>query len=466
MRTTSPTVALAALLVGAVTAATTATAAAAEPVTTSATTAPPVHYTGTLTDGAKWVADVPASWNGTIILYSHGFGPLNAQDSPDTATGKDLLGLGYALVGSSYSGPSWWALKTAADDQFGALHALEHRIGEPKRTIAWGTSMGGLVSALETQRPRGQIDGTLTTCGLVAGALNMNNYQLDGQYALSRLLAPGNHIQLVNYRTPAQASSAAATLTAVTTNAQGTAQGRARIALAAALYNEPTWYTGDRPPAANDYDAQEAQQAAELTGFVLTFTLTGRYQIELAAGGNTAFNVGVDYAALLRSSTHRAQVEALYRKAGLSLDRDLANLDHHETVRAAPKAVATLAHTSMVTGRISVPELDIHTRYDQLVPAEQENWYGAKVARAGDGALLRQAYTQETGHCNFQPAATIGALHVLEHRLDTGHWGDTTEPAQLNKAASRTGLGPFARYLEFKPAALVGARSFPAEVGR
>ena len=40
--------------------------------------------------------------------------------------------------------------------------------------------MGGLVSALETQRPRGQIDGTLTTCGLVAGALNLNNYQLDG----------------------------------------------------------------------------------------------------------------------------------------------------------------------------------------------------------------------------------------------------------------------------------------------
>ena len=38
------------------------------------------HYTGPLTDGATWVADVPASWNGTIILYSHGFGPLIAQD--------------------------------------------------------------------------------------------------------------------------------------------------------------------------------------------------------------------------------------------------------------------------------------------------------------------------------------------------------------------------------------------------
>ena len=419
------------------------------------------HYTGTLNDGATWVADVPAAWNKTIILYSHGYGPLNAQDSQNTATQQDLLGLGYALVGSSYSGPSWWALKTAADDQFGALNAVEKLTGRPDRTIAWGTSMGGLVSALETQQPRGQINGTLTTCGLVAGGLNLNNYQLDGQYALSQLLAPDQHIQLVDYQTPDQAAAAAAALTAVTAGAQNTAQGRARTALAAALYNEPTWYSGDTPPASTDYAAQEAQQAAELTAFVLTFTMTGRYQIELAAGGNSAFNVGVDYAALLRSSTHRAQVQALYKAAGLNLDRDLADLNHHETIRATPSAVATLARTSMVTGRLGVPELDIHTRYDQLVPVEQENWYAARVARAGDSRLLRQAYTQETGHCNFQPAGTIAALHALERRLDTGHWGEVASPARLNTAAATTGLGAFAPYVDFRPPALVGARSFP-----
>ena len=419
------------------------------------------HYTGTLNDGATWVADVPAAWNKTIILYSHGYGPLNAQDSQNTATQQDLLGLGYALVGSSYSGPSWWALKTAADDQFGALDAVEKLTGRPDRTIAWGTSMGGLVSALETQQPRGQIDGTLTTCGLVAGALNLNNYQLDGQYALSQLLAPDQHIQLVDYQTPDQAAAAAATLTAVTAGAQNTAQGRARTALAAALYNEPTWYSGNTPPAASDFAAQEAQQAAELTAFVLNFTMTGRYQIELAAGGNSAFNVGVDYAALLRSSTHRAEVQALYRAAGLDLDLDLADLNHHETIRATPSAVATLARTSMATGRLGVPELDIHTRYDQLVPVEQENWYAARVARAGDSRLLRQAYIQETGHCHFQPAGTIAALHALERRLDTGHWGEVASPARLNAAATKTGLGAFAPYVDFEPPALVGARSFP-----
>src|SRR5690242_21615684 len=79
------------------------------------------HHTGQLPDGATWVADVPAAWNGTTILYSHGFGPLAAQDAPDADTRTALLGSGYALVGSSYSGPSWWALASAVDDQFGAL---------------------------------------------------------------------------------------------------------------------------------------------------------------------------------------------------------------------------------------------------------------------------------------------------------------------------------------------------------
>jgi hypothetical protein len=429
--------------------------AAAGPSAAAAT-----HYAGTLPDGASWIADVPASWNHTVILYSHGFGPLAAADAPDAATQQDLLGLGYALVGSSYSGPSWWALASAVRDQFDALAQLERHTGPPRRTIAWGTSMGGLISALEAEHHR-HIDGALTTCGLVGGALNLNNYQLDGEYALNRLLAPSRHIQLVGYATPDAASAAAAALTEVTADAQASPQGRARTALGAALMNEPTWYSGAAAPPPAAYGEQEAQQARELTDFVLTFVMTGRYQIELAAGGNSAFNRGVDYARLLRHSSRLGEVRALYREAGLDLDADLATLTRDASVRADPHAVATLARTSMVTGRLAVPELDIHTTDDQLVPVEQENWYAARVRRDGVGRLLRQAYVAATGHCNFQPAATIAALHALEHRIGTGRWDDVTRPDRLNAAAERTGLAAGAPYIAFRPGALVGARSYP-----
>jgi hypothetical protein len=432
--------------------------ASAAPDAIAAPAAASTHYTGSLADGATWVADTPASWNGTIILYSHGYGPLTAQDAPDPATRADLLSLGYALVGSSYSGTSWWALASAARDQFASLAAVERLTGRPRRTIAWGESMGGLVSAEETQGARGRIDGTLTTCGLVAGALSLNNYQLDGEYALSRLLAPSQHIQLVRYATAGQASGAAAALTAVTAGAQATAQGRARTALGAALLNEPTWFSSGTAPAAADYATQEQQQAAELTSYVLFFIMTARYQIELAAGGNSSFTKDVDYARVLRRSSYLPEVKALYRAAGLSLDGDLATLTRDADVTADPGAVATLARTSMVTGHLSVPELDIHTIDDQLVPVQQENWYRQRVARAGSSPLFRQAFVDATGHCNFQPAGYVAGLHALEYRLATGRWGDATEPHALNAAASATGLGSFDPYLRFTPPALVNAR--------
>jgi hypothetical protein len=409
------------------------------------------HYTGQLPDGATWVADVPSTWNGTTILYSHGFGPLAARDAPDEDTRQALLGQGYALVGSSYSGPSWWALASAVGDQFGALAALEELTGPPRRTIAWGTSMGGLVSALEAEDPGRRLDGVLSTCGLVAGALTLNNYQLDAEYALARLLAPGQDVKLVRFTSPDEAGASAAALTKLVTDAQATAAGRARIALAAALMNEPGWLTGPTPP--RDPAGQEAQQQQELAQ-VLGFVLTGRYQIELAAGGNSAFTDGVRYRALFDGSSHARQVRALYRAAGLDLDADLATLTRDAAIRPDPQAVRTLARTSTVTGRLRVPTLNIHTTADQLVPVEQEDWYAGQVQRAGRGALLRQAYVGATGHCAFRPSETIAALHALESRIESGRWSDATEPQRLNTAA---GDG---RYVHFDPPRLTGGREW------
>jgi hypothetical protein len=421
------------------------------------------HHTGQLPDGATWVADVPAAWNGTTILYSHGFGPLAAQNAPDDATRQALLDGGYALVGSSYSGPSWWALASAVDDQFGALAALERLTGPSRRTLAWGTSMGGLVSALEAEDGGHRLDGVLSTCGLVAGGLNLNNYQLDGEYALSHLLAPGQNVKLVRFGSADEASASAAALTKIATDAQATPAGQARIALAAALMDEPTWFSGPTPPAPADYAGQEIQQQQELAQFVLGFVVSGRYQIELAAGGNSAFTAGVDYRALLAGSSHARQVRALYRAAGLDLDADLAALIRDAGIRPDAAAVRTLARTSTVTGRLRVPTLDIHTTDDQLVPVEQEDWYGKRVRHAGGGALLRQAYVGTTGHCAFRPAESIAALHALESRVETGRWGDVTEPRRLNEAADQLGGG--GRYVRFDPPRLTGGLGEPGRGG-
>src|SRR3954452_17121076 len=224
---------------------------------------PSTNHSGTTSDGGSWIADVPSSWNGTLLLYSHGFGPPQAADAPDPSTKQALLDRGYALVGSSYDpSGSWWALGSGLRDQFEAVAGVSQDLpSAPRHLIAVGTSMGGLISALEDEaNPYGHVEGSLTTCGIVAGGGQLNNYQLDGEYKISKLLAPGVPIKLVRFAGPEEGLATGKLLDTTAQQAQTNPQGRARLALAMAFLNVSPWAPGAAMPAPNDYAAQEQGQ--------------------------------------------------------------------------------------------------------------------------------------------------------------------------------------------------------------
>src|SRR5947208_5311556 len=109
-----------------------AVAALAVPQLANATAS--TSFAGTTSDGGSWVADVPSDWNGTLLLYSHGFGPPAAADAPDSGTKQALLDRGYALVGSSYDPTgSWWALNSALRDQFEAVAGVRQDLPSAPR---------------------------------------------------------------------------------------------------------------------------------------------------------------------------------------------------------------------------------------------------------------------------------------------------------------------------------------------
>lgn len=421
------------------------------------------HFTGSLPDGTVWIADVPANWNGTLLLYSHGFGPLVAADAPDPTTASALLARGYALAGSSYDpNGSEWALDTAVSDQFGTLQAVESGVlpTRPSQVLAVGTSMGGLISALEAQDGTGLINGALTTCGIVGGGINLNEYQLFGEYALAQLLLPGQQVQLVGFANVGDALTTAATLQAAATQAQQTPAGRARLALAMAYLNVPAWDPSQPAPApANDPAAQEAAQFdVEFTGSfsTLDFIEAARPSIDQADGGSANWTAGVNFAAVLNGSPYQQQVASLYRAAGLNLHADLDNLTQNANITADPAAVRSLEQTSVPTGRLAVPELDLHTMGDQLVAVQMENFYGHLVGASGDGSLLQQAFVASYGHCNFSPAELVAGVLALRYRVTTGHWDQVARPRSLNQVASSLDLGP-ARFADFYPGPLTGA---------
>lgn len=409
-------------------------------------------YSGTLADSAQWIAQAPANFNGTVVLFSHGFGPLTAQDAPSSGSAAQLLAQGYALVGSSYDvNGSWWALDTAVSDQFGSLNAFLKASGlHPRHTLAVGVSMGGLINTLIDQQADGRVQGAVTFCGLVAGGTDLNNFQLNAEYAMTQLLPGAADVQIRDYASMAEGSAAGAQLSDAVTAAQSTAAGRARIALVSALLNESDWTTSATRPAPHDYAGQEVQEEAMLTSGQLPFIESGRYMISLAENGDSGYNIGVDYNALIRDSPYHAQIKALYKAAGLDLDADIATLDRHESYAPENDSLARTRATSDNTGRLQVPELDVHTVSDQLAPVQFEATYAQRVARAGDAGLLRQTYVNAVGHCNFTDADYVAAIDAMNTVVAEHHWTSGVTVHSLNRAADALdptlGGGDFTAY--------------------
>ncbi|MFY9845089.1 MAG: prolyl oligopeptidase family serine peptidase, partial [Terriglobales bacterium] len=152
------------------------------------------HITGTLPDGATYVIDVPPLWNGTLLLYSHGYvvpgSPNPATDVGDPLTGGYMLAAGYALAGSSYA-TTGWAVQQAIPDQIATLDAFESAIGTPTTTIAWGHSLGGMITAGLVQEYPGRFNAALPMCGVLSGGVGTWNGSLDVAFAFNTLVAGG-----------------------------------------------------------------------------------------------------------------------------------------------------------------------------------------------------------------------------------------------------------------------------------
>ncbi|HEX2321197.1 MAG TPA: hypothetical protein VHJ18_19650 [Streptosporangiaceae bacterium] len=395
---------------------------------------------GSLQDGATYLIEVPAQWNQMLFLYSHGYvtpgGNNPAQDVGDPVTGGWLLSHGYAIAGSSYA-TTGWAIQQALPDQIATLDLFSAQVGKPQHTIAWGHSLGGIITAGLIQTYPDRFSAAMPMCGVLAGGVATWNSALDGAFAFQQLADPS--VQITGITNPlANLQGAEAAIAA----AQATPAGRARIALGAALGDTPGWFTPlSAEPGATDFADQEANQFQWDANVDFPFIFAFRAELEARAGGNPSWNTGVNYAHQLAISANRSEVEALYKAAGLSLRADLRKLNKAARISADPAAVSYLAKNISFNGKLTIPVLSMHTTGDGLVIPQNEQAYANVVRRAGRAFLLRQVFVDRAGHCTFTPAETITAAQGLLRRMQTGRWQDSElTPDNMNSAA--TALGP------------------------
>jgi pimeloyl-ACP methyl ester carboxylesterase len=389
-------------------------------------------------DAAPYQILLPENWNGTLLLWSHGyrqakpappdFAPVSTRPDPapryaggNTAIADKLLSEGYALAGSAFATNGWAVADgVKAGEDLYAFFVKE--VAKPKRVYVWGESLGGLITEMLAEKHPEWVSGSAPTCGAVAGA-NLNlDLALDVAYAVKTFFDPG--LKLAGFTSWDEAvrhwNAAAKAILAASSDLDN---GVPAIVLTAALV--------DAPDKTRSYDggstATRVRGQAESILSALGYATFGRYEFEQRVGGNASDNTKTDYAARL-SVAERKTIDGI--SAG-AVDRLLPKLEAGARLAADGGIRAKADELGDPTGDIDVPTLTVHTSSDPLVLVQNETVLRERVAENGKQDLLVQTYTVPpatyapaqgdsggapygAGHCNFTPDTYQGLITTLD----------------------------------------------------
>lgn len=479
-------------------------ALAASPAAQAAAPATPVRtLTGSTSDGSQFSIRVPPGWSaktGTLLLYSHGYRPLETwsrggqpqptapagtapQVASDDATAQQLLARGYALAGSSYARNGWAVADGVRADEL-LVEQFRRSYGTPQRLYAWGDSLGGLVTQVFAEKNPQTVAGVAPMCGLLGGPVDNLDLALDFGVAIKALIDPS--LALTGFATWADAQVAYDHVYSIVMNglADPTTQApmAARLVAIRMMLDAPAkTSTSDGVGPTTTTALQHATAAAAesvLSG--LFYATLGRYDVEQRVAGNPTTNVGVSYLARVSNAgaaDHKAAAvvtadERDYAALGFSagLLRSYARTVDWlgARVQADGPARAAFAATGTPTGVLSDPTITLHTAYDPLVLVQNEARFAGRVAAKGRTGLLRQLYVTPpsapwfadasampptgapaaygAGHCAFTPAQRVRTLTLLDSWVRS-----RTAPTPIALGAAETAVPGLTR--SFTPSA-------------
>lgn len=347
-------------------------------------------------DGVAYEIRVPEQWNGTLVMYAHGY--RDAADHPgepddrsasaftSEAAEQALLDAGFAIAGSAYAS-NGWAVRDGIRDTRALRQHFVREVGRPDSTLIAGFSMGSVVAFESIERYPGSYDGALPSCAVGAGAPRA----WDGTLAIAKAYdavfgwpaawgSPGDVRDDLDFDTEVLPVLAAQL------QAPGGAAKFEFVRLAAGVPRGPEWPFS-----------------------IWFFGTEGRAELERRAGGSPVQNVDHTYRL---TDTERAHLAGL-GLTGSTVDGYLAAMSA-DRVAAVPAARQYAQRYADYTGKLRRPVLTLHTAVDALVPPAHISAYNATVADAGDSHLLANAWTSGNGHCAFTPQQQLTAVQALD----------------------------------------------------
>ncbi len=353
--------------------------------------------------GAGYRIEVPANWNGTLVMWAHGYRGEGLELTVDNHPLREfLIPSGYAWAASSYSANGYNA-GVGVRNTNELVHLFEDIVGSPSTTYITGASMGGHVTARAIEQPGHLYDGAMPICGVV-GDYELFDYFLDFNAAAQQIglgasaYPVASDAAYIGVEVPAIKASLEAAPGAwpFVLNADGEAF-KQLVELQSG---------GDRP----NFD-----EAFAFWNSIPSTTGVGNFLFELGVGNGMVFgapgivpdNTGTEYQLDLDPALSAAEIE---------LNEQIVRVAGSERLRVNP----ALLPIPNITGDIDVPVLTLHNLGDLFVPFHNEIVYAQDVANQGNSDLLVQRAIRGVSHCGFTPTELVTAFVELDAWVQYG----------------------------------------------
>ena len=375
--------------------------------------AAPLDLSGEI-HGAPFRIRVPEVWNGTLLIFAHGYrdkadhpGEIdnrNADVAPNAALEAPLLAQGFALAGSAYK-DNGWAVGDAIQDTKDLALFFQANVAKPQRTIIVAASLGTFVGYKSMEQFNGIFDGALCLCSAGAGATALwdSGVPLYLAYDVIFGIPPswgtvGEVRNDIDFDTEVLAKLAP--------ELSNIANFPKFEFIRLVAKNPGRGLTPPPPP-------------AFFPGWAVTdffFITEARAELQRRAGGPVVQNLDQEYTLTAAEKTYLAGI-------GLPtpvVDAWLAQMNARRDIEAKPSARNFVRNNTNFNGKIKNPILSVHTIIDPLLVVANESAYAELNASVNREELLFQTFTTGIGHCNLTGPQILTSIGAIDLWVRTG----------------------------------------------
>ena len=373
-------------------------------------------YWGVLA-GAGYQIEVPDNWNGSLVVWAHGFRGTGLELTVDKHPLREvLIPSGYAWAASSYDRNDY-DIASGVKSTHTLIKRFRGIAGKPSQVIMSGASMGGHITGVLIEQYPNLFDGALPICGVMAD-YDLFDYFLDFNLAAQQIGVGSSAFPVdpVTYLFT--------TVPTIKSNLELFPNG---------------W------PVALNTDGNKFKNLVEIASggdrpnFDEAWFFWNSFPDNGSGPGNFLFDLGLGDGSLPRAPGSAVDnIDTVYQfdaDPALTPEEQALNDEIFRVARdPQTRRKQGLAQVPTITGEIAMPVLTLHNLGDLFVPVLNQVEYAKRVLAEGSSDLLVQRAIRGVGHCGFTPNELATAFFDLVNWVDNGQKpaGDNfTDPAEV-----------------------------------